>query len=107
MRYLIRFEASIEAGGKVDRSKGGPGAAIGSILELAKPETFYVSVIRREMFMIVNTEDVAMLSELTHAIQLIAGCNPEVTPIMTSDEAMKVLPGVIERAVKNASALGV
>jgi hypothetical protein len=107
MRYLIRFEASMEAGGKVDRSKGGPGAAIGSILELAKPETFYVSVFRRELFMIVNTDDMAMLSELAHTIELVAGSNPEFTPIMTSDEAMKMLPGVIERSVKRASALGV
>ena len=70
----------------------GLAAAIGSILELARPETFYVSVFRRELFVIVNTEDAAMLSELAHAVQLVAGCNPEVTPIMTSEEAMGCCP---------------
>lgn len=25
MRYLIRFEANLDAGSKIDRSKGGPG----------------------------------------------------------------------------------
>lgn len=34
MRYMIRFEASIDAGGRVDRSAGGAGAAIGKILEM-------------------------------------------------------------------------
>ena len=106
MRYMVRFEASIEGGGKVDRSAGGAGPAIGRILELLKPETFYVSVFKREIFMIVNSDDPAMLSEAAHAIQLVAGANPEVTPIMTGDEAMAILPKAIANAVNTAKALG-
>ena len=106
MRYLIRFEASIEAGGRVDRSTGGAGAAIGRILDLLKPEAFYVSVFKRELFMIVNSNDAAMLSEAAHAVQLVAGANPEVTPIMTSEEAMSVLPKAIGNAVGMAKSLG-
>jgi hypothetical protein len=106
MRYLIRFEASIEAGGKVDRSASGAGAAIGKILDLLKPEAFYVSVFRRELFMIVNNDDPAILSEAAHLIQLVGGSNPEVTPIMTGEQTMAILPKAIANAVKTASALG-
>ena len=106
MRYMIRFEASIEAGNKVDRSPGGPGAAIGSILGLLKPEAFYVSVFKREIFMIINSDSAAMLSEAAHLIQLVAGCNPEVTPIMTSEEAMALLPVAVPNAVNTTKSLG-
>jgi hypothetical protein len=107
MRYMIRFEASIDAGGKIDRSAGGAGAAIGKILELLKPEAFYVSVFKRELFMIVNNDDPATLSEASHLVQLVAGCNPEVTPIMTSEETMAILPKAIGNAVKTAKAMGI
>jgi hypothetical protein len=103
---MVRLEASLEQGANVDRSPGGAGTAIGKVLELLKPETFYVSVFKRELFMVVNTEDVALLSEAAHAIQLIAGCNPEVTPIMTGDEAMMILPQAVASATKTAEALG-
>jgi hypothetical protein len=106
MRYLIRFEASIEAGGKVDRSTGGAGAAIGKILDLLKPETFYVSVFKREMFMIVNSNDPALLAEAAHAVQLVAGANLEVTPIMTGAEAMAILPKALGNALDLAKSLG-
>jgi len=106
MRYLIRFEASLEAGARVDRSPGGPGAAIGRILELLKPETFYVSVFRREVFMIVNSDDAAMLTEATHLIQLVGGANPEVTAVLSSQDTMAILPQAVARAVAGATSLG-
>lgn len=106
MRYLVRFEASNEAGGRIDRSAGGAEAAIGRILELLKPETFYVSVFRRELFMIVNTDDLAVLSEAAHLIQLAAGTSPEVTPIMTANEAMTILAPTIKSAVKTVQTMG-
>jgi len=106
MRYLMRFEASMDAGNKVDRSPGGAGAAIGRILELLKPETFYVSVFKRELFMIVNSDDPAMLAEAAHAVQMVAGANLEVTPILTSQEAMPILPKAIGRAIDMTKALG-
>lgn len=106
MRYLLRFEASLEAGAKVDQSAGGAGAAIGAILDLLKPESFYVSVFKRELFLIVNSDDAAVLSEAAHAIQLVAGGNPEVTPIMTADETMAILPNAVQRAVATYQRLG-
>lgn len=106
MRYLLHFEATNEAGGRIDRSAGGAGAAIGRILDLLKPETFYVSVFRRELFIIVDTDDLAMLSEAAHLIQLVAGTSPDVTPVMTGNEAMVILQPTIESAVKSATAMG-
>ncbi|MBI2767738.1 MAG: hypothetical protein HYX53_17720 [Chloroflexi bacterium] len=106
MRYMVRFEASIEQGAKVDGSPGGAGAAIGKILELFKPESFYVSVFKRELTMIVNSDDLAALSEAAHVVQLVAGANLEVTPVMTADEAMAILPPAITRAVAAARELG-
>ena len=106
MRYLIRFEASIEAGGRVDRSAGGAGATIGKILELLKPETFYVSVFKREIFMIVNSNDPAMLAEAAHVVQLVAGANLDVTPIMTGEDAMAILPKALRNAIDIAKSLG-
>lgn len=106
MRYLLHFEATNEAGGKIDRSPGGAGAAIGKVLELLKPETFYVSVFRRELFIIINTDDIAVLSEAAHVIQLVSGTSPDVTPIMTANEAMTLLEPTIENAVKTTRELG-
>ena len=106
MRYLIRFEASMEAGGKVDRSPGGAGAAIGRILDLLKPESFYVSVFKRELFMIVNNNDAALLAEAAHAVELIAGANLDVTPILTGEEAMTILPKALGNALATAKSLG-
>jgi hypothetical protein len=101
MRYMLRFEASIEAGDKVDTSSGAA-AGIGTILELLKPEAFWVSIFKRELFMVVNTDDTALLSEAAHVVLLVAGTNMEVTPIMTGEEAMGVLPAAIQRAVETA-----
>jgi hypothetical protein len=106
MRYMVRFEVSIEAGSKIDRSNGGADPVIGKLLELLKPETFYVSIFKRELFVIVNTEDTALLSEAAHLIHLIGGTNAEVTPIMTPNETMAILPGAIGNAVKTAVSLG-
>ena len=106
MRYLLRFEATVEAGNRIDRSPGGAGAAIGKILELLKPETFFVSVFKREIFMIVNTDDAAVLSEAAHLVLMVAGTNFEVTPITTAEETMAFLPGAIGNAVKATAALG-
>ena len=106
MRYLMRFEASSEAGGRVDRSAGGAGAAIGRILELLKPETFYVSVFKRELIMIVNSNDLALLTEAAHVVQLVAGANLEVTPILTGEEAMAILPKALGNALATAKSLG-
>ena len=107
MRYLMRFEASSEAGGRVDRSAGGAGAAIGRILELLKPETFYVSVFKRELIMIVNSNDLALLTEAAHVVQLVAGANLEVTPILTGEEAMAILPKALGKALDTAKSLGI
>ena len=106
MRYLMRFEASSEAGGRVDRSAGGAGSAIGRILELLKPETFYVSVFKRELIMIVNSNDLALLTEAAHVVQLVAGANLEVTPILTGEEAMAILPKALGKALDTAKSLG-
>ena len=106
MRYMIRFEATNEAGARVDRSAGGAGAAIGKILELLKPEVFFSSMFKRELFMVVNTEDAGLLAEAAHLIQLVAGANPEVTPILTAAETMATLPDAVARAVKTTTALG-
>lgn len=106
MRYLLSFEASLEAGSRIDRSAGGADGAIAKILEAIKPETFYVSVFKRQMFCIVNTDDVARLSEAAHVVHLVTGCNLEVIPIMSSEDAMAILPGAVGRAVKTAADLG-
>jgi hypothetical protein len=97
---MIRWEASIEAGGRIDRSKDGAGPAIGRVLDLLKPEAFYVSVFKREMFMVVNCDDPA------HLIFLVAGTNPEVTAIMTGEQAMTHLPKAIANAASATAALG-
>jgi hypothetical protein len=102
----MRFEDSSEAGGRVDRSAGGAGAAIGRILELLKPETFYVSVFKRELIMIVNSNDLALLTEAAHVVQLVAGANLEVTPILTGEEAMAILPKALGKALDTAKSLG-
>jgi hypothetical protein len=47
-----------------------------------------------------------MLSEAAHMISLISGADAEVTPIMTADEAMQVLPSATQHAVKAVAALG-
>jgi hypothetical protein len=104
MRYLIKVAVTNAAGEKIDRSSG-PAAAIGAVLQCLKPETFYVSVFRREVFAIANSDDVAMLSEAAHMISLISGGDAEVTPIMTADEAMQILPAATQRAVKAVAAL--
>jgi hypothetical protein len=104
MRYLIKVAVTNAAGEKIDRSSG-PAAAIGAVLKCLKPEMFYVSVFRREVFAIANSDDLAMLSEAAHMISLISGADAEVTPIMTADEAMQILPGATQHAVKAVAAL--
>jgi hypothetical protein len=56
--------------------------------------------------MVVNTDDPALLGEIAHLMMLVADAKPEITPVMNGEQAMQILPGVIERAVKSASALG-
>jgi len=58
------------------------------------------------MFMIVNSHDPAMLAEAAHAVQLVAGANLEVTPIMTGEEAMAILPKALGNALDMAKSLG-
>jgi Domain of unknown function (DUF3303) len=104
MRYLIKVAVTNAAGERIDRGAG-PGVGIGLVLQALKPETFYVSVFRREVFAIADCDDLAVLSEAAHMISLISGADPEVTPIMTADEAMKILPDATARAVKAVAAL--
>lgn len=47
-----------------------------------------------------------MLSEAAHLIQLVAGTSPDVTPVMTGNEAMVILPPTIDSAVKATTAMG-
>jgi hypothetical protein len=105
MRYMIRFEVTAAAGEKIDRSAG-PGQAIGKLLELLKPEAFYVSVFKRELFIVVDNNDPAVLGEAAHIIQLIGGTSPEVTPVMSGEETMRVLPAAIQNAVNTVKGLG-
>ena len=106
MRYMIRAEVSLEVGSKIDRSPRGAGPAIGQILALLKPETFYVSVFKREMFMVVDCDDPAVLSEAAHYLHLVFGCNPQVTPILKGEQTMAILPTAIANAAKAATSIG-
>jgi hypothetical protein len=47
-----------------------------------------------------------MLTEAAHAVQLVAGANLEVTPIMTGEEAMAILPKALGNALATAKSLG-
>ena len=57
MRYMVHIEISPEAGNKLDFEEGGPGAIIKYLAERFKPEMFYVTTIRRAMWMVMDLNE--------------------------------------------------
>ena len=100
MRYMVHIEISPEAGNKLDFEEGGPGAIIKYLAERFKPEMFYVTTIRRAMWMVMDLNESTM-AELMLVVSKKFGSYPLCTPVIHGPDVVEVAAEAIEVA-KNA-----
>lgn len=99
MRYLFEMTATLERGNEID-AKGGPGPIFGYIMERFKPEAFYVSALRRQLWLVVDLATMAQVHELMQIAGQAVGAGPKITPVMLGSEAAQVIQEASENAKK-------
>ncbi len=99
MRYVIHFQATIEAGNKLDAG-GGPGNFFGYLTERYKPEGAWVDTSRRQGWMVADITDPAAIAELMMVCTRTLGTYPIVTPVTTLQETAALAKTASENAKK-------
>jgi hypothetical protein len=100
MRYMVYIEISPEAGNTLDFEEGGPGAILRYLVERFKPEMFYVTTIRRALWMVMDLNENTM-AELMLIVSKKFGSYPSCTPVIHGPDVVDVATESIEVA-KNA-----
>jgi hypothetical protein len=80
MKYLVEASPSIARANEMD-AKAGPGALFGHIVKRFKPEVFYGTPLRRQIFMIVDLPTEAV-TELMMIVSRAVDRDPLFTPLM-------------------------
>lgn len=93
MLYLVEAHASIERGNAIDAGEG-PGSMFAKVAERFRPEAFYGSPSRRQVFMVVDLDTPAKMAELMYVLTWFAGTEPTLTPVMR--------PEIYGEAIRNA-----
>src|SRR4051794_31866346 len=81
MKHFIHIQVTPQVAHDMQASPGGPGPAIGRIIERFNPETVYVSPQRRAIFMICELKP-ADMPELKSAGSAFAGQELEFIPVV-------------------------
>jgi len=81
MLYLVDAPASMERGDTIDAGEG-PGPMFAKIVERFHPEAFYGNPSRRQIFLVVNLETPAQMTELMYILTWFVGTTPTFTPVM-------------------------
>ncbi len=100
MRYLVRVEPSWEAANKLDSGPEGPGPLFGYIAQRFRPEAHYCETGKRAAWWVIDFASAEAITELTHLCVAKAGCHPELTAVMTGDEAARAIPAAMLAARK-------
>jgi len=99
MRYLIRFQATVEAGVKLDQA-GGPQQLFSYITERYRPECFYVNPSQRECYLVADIADVSDMTEMMLVVSRKCGKHPDFIPVATLNDFNKTAQNVFETAKK-------
>jgi hypothetical protein len=97
MRYMVHIEISPEAGNTLDFEEGGPGAILRYLVERFKPEMFYVTTIRRALWMVMDLNETAM-AELMLIVSKKFGSYPLCTPVIHGPDVVEMAAEAIEVA---------
>ena len=81
MLYLVETNASIERGNTIDAGPG-PGPQFAKIVERFRPQAIYGNPFRRQIFLIVDLDTPATMTELMYVLTWFTGTEPTFTPIM-------------------------
>ena len=86
MRYLVQFEASLD-GGRGAEQRGTVAPTIGRLVELTRPECFYITPTRRAGWFVAEVEDAARLGEIMVLLTEGLGCDyPTFTAVVPASE---------------------
>lgn len=99
MKYLIEAGPTVDRANDMD-ARGGPGVALQYIGEKFRPEVFYVSMVRRRVYLVVDLEDFSQVHELIQIIANVTHDEPTVVPVLPVDQAAPMLAKAIENAAK-------
>ncbi len=95
MHYLVHIEISPEVGNKIDFEEGGPGAIFMHLAERFNPEMFYVTTVRRGLWMVMDL-DVSAMAELMLIVSKTFGTYPLCTPVIRGSNVAEVAAKAIE-----------
>lgn len=100
MKYLFHGTPTVEAATRIE-AEGGPRALFNYLNERLKPEAFYVSALRREVWLVADVDDPAILTEVLLAVSRKIGNEPTIVPVHT----LKDFGGIVGKAIENAKKL--
>lgn len=95
MKYLIHIRPTIEAANRIEAS-GGPGPLFSYLNERLHPSAAYGSPTQREVWLVADIDDPAVLTELV----LVAGRNAGVTPTFTPVVPLQEFGPIVAKAIE-------
>ena len=98
MKYMVELCVDAQTGNELEAKPGGPGPVIGRVLGRFKPEVVYMTTTERKIYMVVNLEDPASVTELMIAGAKIAGSYPKFTPVIAGDDFGEVVSKALPAA---------
>ena len=97
MKYLVEIAIRPEIGNKLEKKD--PGALFGRLFERFKPETVYMAVSARDVFMVADLEPTD-LAELMIIGANMSGDHPKFTPVVPGNEFGDMLGKAMPSAMK-------
>lgn len=102
MRYLVEATLTPERGKQVEAA-GGPGPAIGHLMERFHPEAAYVGLTRRVALLVADLQRPEDMAKLTVYLTNFAGQNPIYTAVLPINSAAAALGAAISNVASAPS----
>jgi len=86
MKFHVTIEVTPAQGTKMDALPGGPGPMIGHLVQRFRPESFYVALDRRAMFLVIDFPGEKEMGEFMAYVSSRWDTYPEMTPVVAGSE---------------------
>ena len=102
MKYMITVEFTMETGNRY-RDDPAMRRELEALFERTKPETLYVGLIKRVIFMVVDTEEPAVLGDIHTTLTHLADAAPECHPVVPGAHFVQLSNTLAEAAHPSTS----
>ena len=98
MKYMVELSVDAQTGNELEAQPGGPGPVVGRLLDRFKPESVYMTMTERKIYMVVDLDDAVSTAELMIAGAKLSGSYPKFTPVISGSDFPEVVGPAIEGA---------